>query len=232
MDFTFGIITGGGQESFIDDIITSIENENIPNYEIIIVGNCNINRLNTNIINFDETIKSKWITRKKNIITENAKYENVVFMHDYIKLEVGWYNGQLIAGNNFNIRMDKIVNYDGSRFRDWCCWCHNPDEDFNKLIERDCLIPYDMTHLSKYMYISGSYWIAKKYIMQEFPLDENLGWGESEYVIWSMQVREKCIFDMNVNSTVKIMKPYKDRVFDEPNEITIKKLKDYNNDYK
>lgn len=176
MDFTFGIITGGGQESFIDDIITSIENENIPNYEIIIVGNCNINRLNTNIINFDETIKSKWITRKKNIITENAKYENVVFMHDYIKLEVGWYNGQLIAGNNFNIRMDKIVNYDGSRFRDWCCWCHNPDEDFNKLIERDCLIPYDMTHLSKYMYISGSYWIAKKYIMQEFPLDENLGW--------------------------------------------------------
>ena len=38
MNFTFGIITGGNNELMINDIINSIENENIPNYEIIVVG--------------------------------------------------------------------------------------------------------------------------------------------------------------------------------------------------
>ena len=42
MDFSFGIITGGNNESIINQIIDSIEYENIPNYEIIISGkHCN-----------------------------------------------------------------------------------------------------------------------------------------------------------------------------------------------
>jgi hypothetical protein len=75
-----------------------------------------------------------------------------------------------------------------------------------------------MNHLSKYQYISGSYWIAKKEIMQKFPLDETLSWGESEDVIWSKQVRENYEFNMNPNSSVYIMKQGKDRVFNETNE--------------
>ena len=67
MDFTFGIITGGEKESMINEIIDSIENENIPNYEIIIVGNCNIDRKNTKILSFDESLRKAWITKKKNI---------------------------------------------------------------------------------------------------------------------------------------------------------------------
>jgi hypothetical protein len=80
MNFTFGIITGGGNEVMINEIIDSIEFENIPNYEIIIVGNTNIIRKNTRIINFDENIKTAWITKKKNIITHEAIYENIVYL--------------------------------------------------------------------------------------------------------------------------------------------------------
>ena len=69
MNFTFGIITGGGNDGFINDIIDSIEVESIPNYEVIVVGPTLVNRKNTTIIEFDETIKRAWITRKKNIIT-------------------------------------------------------------------------------------------------------------------------------------------------------------------
>ena len=54
MDFTFGIITGGENDKMINEIIDSIENENIPNYEIIIVGNSNLVRKNTKLINFDD----------------------------------------------------------------------------------------------------------------------------------------------------------------------------------
>ena len=64
------------------------------------------------------------------------------------------------------------------------------------------------------MYISGSYWVAKKQIMTEYPLDERLIWGHGEDVLWSKQVREKYEFNMNIHSSVKIMKPNKDRAFD------------------
>ena len=75
MDFTFGIITYKDNENLINQIIDSIEFQNIPNYEIIVVGSCNIDRKNLKIIPFDESIKPSWITRKKNIITE--KIENL-----------------------------------------------------------------------------------------------------------------------------------------------------------
>lgn len=225
MNFTFGIVTYKGSEGFINQIIDSIEKEKIPNYEIIIVGEYNNIRENVINIPFDETIKQGWITRKKNIITSLAQYDNIVYLHDYIKLEEGWYEGQLKAGDDYHIRMDKIINFNGERFRDWCIWCHNGNV-MDQLIGRDCLIPYDITQLSKYMYISGSYWVAKKNVMLEFPLNENLCWSQGEDIDFSFRVRNKYRFDMNVNSSVKIMKPFKDRVFNEPNEELIKKLKE------
>ena len=227
MDFTFGIVTGGYNDDMINEIISSIENEKIPNYEILIIGNSEIVRNNCRVIKFNENVKNGWITKKKNIITNEAKYENIVYFHDYIKLVEGWYMGQLMSGNNFKIRMDKIINNNGERFRDWCIWPHNNNK-MDHFIGRDCLIPYDITHLSKYMYISGSYWIAKKSVMLEFPLDENLTWGEGEDVLWSKQVREKYNFDMNINSSVLILKANKDKVFNELDNDKIEVLKKIN----
>jgi hypothetical protein len=224
MDFTFGIITNGSNDNYIQEIVESIYKQSIPSYEIIIVGNTNIIGNNITNIRFSETQKHAWITRKKNIITENSQYENIVYLHDYIKLEDGWYEGQLKSGNYFHIRMDKIINYDGTRFRDWCIWPHNGNE-MDNIIGRDCLIPYDMTHLSKYMYISGSYWISKKHVMEEYPLNESLSWGEGEDVLWSKQVREKYNFNMNIHSSVKILKTNKDKVFNETINNKIQILK-------
>jgi hypothetical protein len=47
MDFTFGIVSNGENRTFINKVIDSIENEKIPNYEIIVVGNVKIERNNT-----------------------------------------------------------------------------------------------------------------------------------------------------------------------------------------
>jgi len=49
MNFTFGIITNNNTCFFINEIIDSIEIQNIKNYEIIIIGNIEINRNNTTI---------------------------------------------------------------------------------------------------------------------------------------------------------------------------------------
>ena len=61
IDFTFGIITDASTaaRSRLIDIIISIQNLNIPNFEIIIVGNANnlSDFANHKIIDFNENIK-------------------------------------------------------------------------------------------------------------------------------------------------------------------------------
>lgn len=224
MNFTFGIITAGNSDESLNLVIDSIESQNIPEYQIIVVGNSNVSRNNTFVIPFDESVKSAWITRKKNLITLNSPYENIVYSHDYVLFEPGWYEGFLKFGDNFKVCMNKFLNPDGSRFRDWVIWPHNNNfMDSIVLPNRECLIPYEMTHLSKYQYISGTYWVAKKDIMMEFPLNENLCWGQGEDVLWSKQVREKYNFSMNSYSTVKSLK-FKDPAFNVAGEETILKL--------
>ena len=80
MKFTFGIITSSGSNQWVPKMIDSIVKLNIPEYEILIVGeSCipnpevNANPLPIKYIEFDESVKEKWITRKKNLITENAE---------------------------------------------------------------------------------------------------------------------------------------------------------------
>lgn len=225
MKFTFGIITAGTSDESLNLVIDSIERQNIPEYQILIVGNSQVSRKNTFIIPFDESIRPGWITRKKNIVTINARYENVVYTHDYVVFEDDWYEGFLKFGDDFKICMNKFVNPDYSRFRDWVIWPHN-DNFMDSIVipNRECLIPYDMTHLSKYQYISGTYWVAKKQVMEDHPLDDNLLHCQGEDVEWSKRVRYKYDFSMNPYSTVKSLK-FKDPAFNVAGEETIQKLR-------
>lgn len=224
MKFTFGIITCPATHIYLQQVVDSIAELNIPeeNFEIVIVGGTDAHEDgNMKVIPFDDTKKAMWITRQKNIVTENAKHENIVYLHDYVTFLPGWYNGFVKFGNDFDICMTPILNLDGSRYRDWTIWIADNDPDY---LNRNRLLPYDVTNLTKFMYISGAYWIAKKSVMKKFPLDEKLSWGESEDVVWSNQVKEHYKFSINTNSQVKLLKQ-KDRVF---NDITPEKLAELN----
>lgn len=236
MDFTFGIITSGGNNVFLTKIVNDIKSLNIPNYEILIVGG-DFQIDGTKHIPFDESVKKSWITRKKNLITENAKYDNIVYSHDYITFDIDWYKGFLEYGDNFDICMNKIINKDGTRYRDWTFWPGDVEWErknniTSQLIIRNhlksFLMPYSFKNLSKLMYISGAYFVVKKKVMIETPLDENFQWGDGEDVYWSLKVREKYNFSLNEHSSVNLLK-YKDKIFDiatedEVNEF-LKKIK-------
>ena len=125
MKFTFGLVTSGTSDQSVNLVIDSIERLNIPEYEVLVVGNSSVTRNNTRIIPFDESVRRAWITRKKNLITENAKSENVVYSHDYIVYENDWYEGWLNYGDDYKVAMNRILNADGSRYRDWVVWPHN-----------------------------------------------------------------------------------------------------------
>jgi hypothetical protein len=227
MDFTFGIITTKTGND-LTDIIKSIYKQNIDNYEIIIVGGNDIHFDKVKHIPFNETVKHGWITKKKNIITENSKFENIVFLHDYLILDDNWYNGQILSGNEFNIRVDIILNKDGSRFRDWCLWPDNTTKygySTEEIIKEYALLPYEVKNLNRFQYISGCYWIAKKHVMVKHPLNESLSWGESEDVEWSKRVREMYEISININSKV-LLKKQKPVVFNYTTTEILKKLTD------
>jgi len=81
--------------------VNSIKSQKInsDSFEIIIIGDSNIDPdQNIKTINFNESLKSMWITRKKNLITENSSFPNICYLHDYVSLEDGWYNGFLEFG--------------------------------------------------------------------------------------------------------------------------------------
>lgn len=223
INFTFGINSDGSEIScdFMAQSIKSIENLNIPNYEIIIMGNADQLRnkfKNLKVINFDETFKPLWITRKKNMITEYAKYENIVYIHDYIKFDLDWYEGFKKFGTNFEICTSKIRTIDDVRFRDWTmfpwhhCYGGKLATDTRKLweysgiINNECMLPYDETRLNKYQYLTGCYWVGKRNIMLKNPLDNNLVWDQGEDCEWSQRITSKYQIKMNQNSTIRFMK--------------------------
>ena len=209
MEFTFGIITDGINDHFINQTIQSIYNNNIEIYEIIIVGNSNIVQNDKiKVIPFDENIKKSWITKKKNIIAENAKFENIVIMHDYIILENDWYSGFIKWGNNFDICVNRIKNNDGTRYRDYVI-ARDLMYNMPDYIE-SCLLPYDFENneiSNKFMYVSGSYYVIKKNIALDFKLNEKLIWGQGEDYELSMRLHKaKIIIKCNSFSTISLLK--------------------------
>ena len=215
MDFTFGIITAGDQDHYINEIILSIIKNKIPNYEIIIVGNSKINTSDKiRIIEFDESVHAGWITKKKNIIVQNAIYENVVLLHDYIILDDNWYEGFLKFGENYDWCVTRILTKDGIRFRDYTffpeylngCVYHENDHYFKEF----CLLPYDFensiqTNLG--LYISGSYYVIKKSVALKHPLNEHLMHCQAEDLEYSSRLHSNGIFiKCNSYSTVHFLK--------------------------
>ena len=90
MDFTFGVCCCEENKLLQKTIIQSIRNLNIPNYEIILVGNSQyaveeiIEGDDLNYILFDESRRPGWITKKKNIIT---------CFHPYLTIHINNVNG-------------------------------------------------------------------------------------------------------------------------------------------
>ena len=208
MKFTFGIITTNKIDNKVFD---SIYKQQIPKFEIIVVGGNNTS--NSNLIHIPFNENEGKFTKKKNIITKEAKYENIVFMHDYISLDDNWYKGFKNFNNNWDVCMNKIYNTDKSRYRDWVLYddpkVNWPGGGYPQIHGNNghsmILPPYNYPS-TKYMTISGAYWVAKKYVMQQQPLDESLGWGEGEDAEWSKRILSKFKYKMNVNSSVTLLK--------------------------
>jgi hypothetical protein len=218
MKCTFGIISCPDTCRQIGGVIGSINAYAPVNYEIIVIGGNSISpEHNLTYIPFDESQKKSWITKKKNIITDLAQYDIIVYMHDYVELMPGWSDG-FDDLEPWDVCMSRIFTQNGQRFRDWVAWDDPQFPGGGRIMEKWCppegirmtgsmtIVPYDYTN-TQYMYVSGAYWVAKKKFMLEYPLNEDLSWGEGEDVEWSYRARKTWKYKMNTLSRVRFNKP-------------------------
>lgn len=199
IDWTFGIITVYEDKDRLQQIIESIRALEIPNYEILFVGGGDsegIEGADIRKIDFDETVKDKWITRKKNIIAQEAKYDNIVLMHDYHIFHPDWYKNFVAFGTDWDICSCPQYLITGARNpMDWSLW-DKPG------FGRAWSLNYNDWSQTQYMYISGGFFIVKRHVLLEEPLNEDLVWNQEEDVEWSYRVRNKYVMKCNGNSPV------------------------------
>ena len=187
---SFIIPTSGTNDAGLNQIIDSIESLSIPQYEVVIIGglSCQVKRNNTTHIPFDETLTpSAWLTRKKNTGVIASRYDNLVIMHDYHIFEPDWYIEYEKFGQDWDICVHQIITSveQGSQLGNG--WRIGPIPGYPELPE--CMpVPWDIDCFIPYMAIQGSYWVAKKHVMLEEMLDENLLAGQEDDIEWSSRV--------------------------------------------
>lgn len=239
MAVTFGICAGpNGNIDYLKNLIYSIEDQELTagdfhfnDYEIIVCGNVDpINQIEgVTYLPFDENIKPGWITRKKNLITQSAKHDNIVLIHDYYMLDELWWKGfqyYNFKNPNWQILMNTVWTFEGTRSPDWLVNQKYMDkvlEKYPALAEKlvdiapnengprwVCGLAYETNDLNHIQYVAGGYIVAKKSVFLDCPLDENLKWGDGEDIAWSEKLIEKGYkFDFNPFCSVFIQKPNK-----------------------
>ena len=175
--WTFGMITKGERNDWIEEIIQAIHNQKIPNYEIIVCGTY-IDRREKNFtyIPFKERDDRGWITKKKNLIVQKAKYENLCIVHDRIVLGNNWFSGVKKYGNCFELMCVKQTLHGSPNLRtgDWLTYG-----------EKTLDVPFGISKLEytdwdEYVYVGGMLTTLKKHIALVAPWNETRYWGEED----------------------------------------------------
>ncbi len=173
--WTFGILTNGKRDEAAEAEIESILSLKIPYCEIIVCGAFrNKNKRKIKHINFNPKIA--WITKKKNIICEEAKYENIVVTHDRFIFDKEWYEGMKKYGNYFELLSCIIKNPNDQRAEDWITF--GTDLNDKVLTGKHGLLEYK--DWDKNGYIDGGLYILKKSSWKKAQWNEGLIWGEGE----------------------------------------------------
>lgn len=257
MNFSFGIPLSPNYEAdTLQTIVNSIQYQNFDEendkFEIILCGDFRDDlRIKPGVsivhLPFDETIKPKWITKKKNVIAAASQYANVCILHDYYRLGSNWYdslNRCQQEHDDWDVLCSPIYTYEQERHSDWLVNQKYMDQLLEKYPELEadlidaapteengarwvCGLPYSENELSHIQYVSGGYIFAKKRVFDEVPFDESIAWGEApEDIIWSEQVIEQGFkIRLNRYGSLWLQKPNKWRLYTMTPEC-VEKLKE------
>jgi hypothetical protein len=201
--WSFGIVTRGTTDPIVDDIIRNIREQKIPHYEIIICGKYAGKYLHSKdivYVEFTQKDEKGWTTKKKNLICEKAKYENLVVLHDRIKFHKDWFSGMKKYGNNWEILSTPTLQ-NSLRTYDWLTIKYPLENPKSGWFLGSHL---EYSDWDKWIYLDGGVIILKKYVWEKVPWDESRYYAESEDVKLSHdQTRYGFIVRFNPYSTME-----------------------------
>jgi len=221
---TFGICNNSKYDKnshlYIEELIKSIENENIPNVEIVCCGDYKNSKFKC--IGVDET--NNPISVKLNTLIRSANNEILILIRDYMELIPGFWKGFKKFGFDWDLAMCVVANLDFARFRDWCVWLGDdlfPNESWQQneswtgkegkiRMGRPYLPNYSYDDISR-MYCSGGLFIGQTRFFQQHQFNSKINLGSAEDVEWFDSIRlHNFTYSMNRFSGIHLQKQ-KDR---------------------
>ena len=181
--FTFGVITDGRKPEYVEHFIRSVralDGLSDIDSEIVVCGPESVRtqlddapdvRL---VVQPDAFADRGWITRKKNLIVDAARYENLVIAHDRYSLAPDFLHQMRSFGGDFDVLVCRQVTANGSRMPDWVAlgtdWNWSPPG----------MLEYGDYH--PHLYVNGGVMIAKRHVLQAHAWNELLFWNQAEDV--------------------------------------------------
>lgn len=177
--WTFGILTTGARLGNVEQFIDSVERYCKEPYEILIVSPVDLGaiaeRHNVRVLNFAEHDDLGWITRKKNLICEEAAYSDILVCHDRFTLDPQFTTDFAAWGYAYGLAAVRVRLEDGQRALDWAVVSSQ-----NQVWSAGGLLDYRA--YSQYAYNPGGATLIRKAFWRDFPWNENLFWNEHEDV--------------------------------------------------
>lgn len=230
--WTFGLVTNGKRIEFVKKTLETIRRLPVKNYEIIICGTYGEKMdADTLYINFKEKDDRGWITKKKNLICEKAKFENLCIIHDRIYFDSEWFDGIQKWGNYFDVLSCPVYLPVENKnvFSNWETVGQNwSREDEYKMFHKNGKL--DPADWDKNVYVGGPIILLKKRIWRQCKWNEDLFWGDAEDIEYSQrQHGEGIMIRFNPHAKVysqTVSGVIKD-VYYEKNEKQLGKLRGY-----
>jgi hypothetical protein len=181
--WSFGIVSDGRKNKRILNIIHQIRGFKIPEFEVLICGPKpstedleDVIVLDDSDLYFDVRIP---ISKKKNKIIENARFNNLIILHDRISFPADWYESIKKHGNFFDQLAMPILDEQSQshRINDWI----KSYSDFT-LFQHSRSEKIDYSEWDRHIYIDGGFMLIKKHLIEKIKLNPFLNWGEIEDV--------------------------------------------------
>ena len=214
---TFGICTGYTNSEHLIKCVESIRAQNLDDYEILLIGPKPPSDLQTKLegpdlefLLFDETVRPLWITKKKNLLAQQATFERLCLLHDYLTLSPDWATNlrTFESQHPWSVLAFPQQRLDGGRF--WYDW-----SGFDGPRELDNRQFYDYTDWSHNddVYISGNIFCVNRFLLLDFPFNENLSHMGEEDLEWTKRIQSYVHFKCAHNSLVHHQKTHRDQKF-------------------
>lgn len=184
--WTFGIVSSGRLNDRVMNLIQQIADLHIPQFEILICGPAPSDILPSYVrILSDSHMYSDIripISKKKNYIIDEAKYNNLVLMHDRYSIPPRWFEKMRKYGNYFDLLVCNVIDEKNNnvKLQEWCYHYLNP---FPNTLS-DILIKKYRGNIheiwNENIYISGGWFVMKKHL--GLHLNPDCNWGEKEDV--------------------------------------------------